>query len=161
MTENKHISAYDNMVKHLHDALESTPKTLTQGLEIAKQKTSELGGLTQEELNKVADYLKRDIEDAAHSLSSTDKDSLSEWLKFDLELIENFALDAFMSVADKTRIAWAQLEQQARQASIYQSGEITGPGSFVCMQCDHKITFTKTVQIPQCPECGNNTFQRI
>lgn len=160
MSENKLISAYNNMVKHLHDALQGTTKTLTHGLEIAKEKTSELGGLTPEELNKVSDYVKRDVEDAAHALHDKDNDSLAEWFKFDVELIENFALDAFMKVADQTRLGLAQLEQQAREASIYQSGEIAGPGTFICTQCGKQIDFKTTSAIPKCPACGGDTFQR-
>ena len=143
MSENKLINAYNNMVKHLHDALQGTTKTLTHGLEIAKEKTSEVGGLTQEELNKVSDYVKRDVEDAAHALNDKSNDALSEWFKFDLELIENFALDAFMSVADKTRL-----------------GEIAGPGTFTCMQCGKELNFKTTSAISECPECGGGTFQR-
>ncbi len=160
MSENKLINAYNNMVKHLHDALQGTTKTLTHGLEIAKEKTSEVGGLTQEELNKVSDYVKRDVEDAAHALNDKSNDTLSEWFKFDLELIENFALDAFMNVADKTRLGLAQIEQQAREASIYQSGEIAGPGTFTCMQCGKELNFKTTSAISECPECGGGTFQR-
>ena len=160
MSENKHINAYDNMVKHLHDSLADTSKSLSHGLESAKEKTSELGGLTQEEINKISDFVKRDIEDAAHAITDKSNDSLSEWLKFDIELIENFALDAFMNVADKTRVQLAELEQQARAATIYKAGEITSPGTLACTQCGKKINFKTTSKIPKCPDCGNETFQR-
>lgn len=160
MSENKHISAYDNMIKHLRDALADTSKSLSHGLETAKEKTSELGGLTQEEINKISDYVKRDVEDAAHTITDKSNDSLSEWLKFDIELIENFALGAFMDVADKTRIQLAELEQQARAASVYRTGEVTGPGTLVCTHCDKIIHFKTTSKIPECPACGNETFQR-
>lgn len=160
MTENKRVNAYDNMVKHLHDSLENTSKTLAHGLEAAKEKTSEFGGLTQEELNKVADNVKRDLEGAARSLSGEGNDSLKEWFKFDIDLIENFALDAFMNCADKTRVGLAQLEQLAQESSIYETGEITSPGTFTCLSCGKEIVFTTTSEIPACPACGNNTFQR-
>jgi len=160
MSDNKFIQAYNNMIKYLHDALNDTSKTISHGLDVAKEKTSELGGLTQEEINKVSDYVKRDVEDAAHSLTDDSKNSLSEWLKFDIELIENFALDAFLNVADKTRIELAKLEQAAREASMYHSGEVTGPGTLICTQCGKELVFKTTSEIPACPECGNKTFQR-
>ncbi len=160
MTENKRVNAYDNMVQHLHESLQNTSKTLSHGIETAKEKTSEIGGLTQEELNKVADNVKRDIEEAAHSIKGEGNDSLAEWFKFDIDLIENFAVDAFMSCADKTRVSLAQLEQLARESSIYESGEITSPGTFICSSCGKQIVFTTTTEIPDCPACGNNTFQR-
>lgn len=160
MSDNKFIQAYNNMIKHLHDALSGTSKTISHGLDVAKEKTSELGGLTQEEINRVSDYVKRDVKDAAQKLSDDSTDSFSEWLKFDIELLENFALDAFLSVADKTRIELAKLEQTAREASLYQAGEITSPGTLVCTQCGKEQTFKTTSEIPACPACGNKTFQR-
>jgi hypothetical protein len=30
--------------------------------------------------------------------------AVTEWLKFDIALLENFALDSFLSIADKTRL---------------------------------------------------------
>lgn len=160
MSDNKFIQAYNNMIKHLHDALSDTSKTISHGLDVAKEKTSELGGLSQEEINKVSDYVKRDVENAAHNLTDDSADSLSEWLKFDIELLENFALDAFLDVADKTRIELAKLQQNAMEASLYHSGEITGPGTLTCTKCGKQLIFKTTSEIPQCPECGNKTFQR-
>jgi rubrerythrin len=156
MGENKFIQAYNAILEHLSSA----GKSVAHGLDSAKEKTSELGGLTQEEAHKVADYVKRDLEDAAHSLNGTGNDSLSEWLKFDVELIENFAVDAFMSLADKTRVELAKLDQYARSTESYHSGEITSPGTLTCEQCNAEITFKSTSVIPQCPKCGAATFIR-
>ncbi|MGR8933771.1 MAG: zinc ribbon-containing protein [Gammaproteobacteria bacterium] len=157
MGENKFIQAYNAILEHLHNA----GKSVAHGLDSAKEKVSEFGGLTQEEAHKVADYVKRDLEDAAHNLTGTGNDSLSEWLKFDVELIENFALDAFMSVADKTRIELAKLDQYARSAETYHSGEITGPGTLTCEQCNEELTFKSTSVIPPCPKCSATTFIRV
>ena len=85
---------------------------------------------------------------------------MSEWLKFDIELIENLSLDAFLSVADKTRIELARLGEMAKKHS-YQSGEITIPGTFVCEKCAKEIAFKTTSEIPECPVCHGKTFIRI
>lgn len=178
MSENKYIDAYNTMMEHLHEDLGDASRTLARALDAAKEKVSEIGGLTQEEIHNISEYLKRDIEDAAqfladHSQDSTHEeppqdtateevpgDSLSEWLKFDIELIENFALDAFMGVADKTRLELAKLEQLARQNITYQTSEITGPGTLVCNQCNETIDFKTTSIIPECPKCSGKIFQR-
>ncbi len=164
MSENKLVDAYNKIITHLHEDLGDASRTLARALEAAKEKLSEIGGLTQEEINKVADYVKRDIEEAAHSLGTSeqesDEESLAEWLKFDIELLENFAWDAFMSVADKTRIELAKLEQMAKLNNLYLTGEITGPGTLVCEQCGEQLTFKTTSEIPKCPKCGGKTFKR-
>jgi rubrerythrin len=161
MSDNKFVEAYNAMMRHLYEIMDDTLHNVADALEMAKEKTSEIGGLTQEELNQVADFLMRDIEHAATSSPVVNDDrSLSEWLKFDIELLENFALDAFLSVADKTRIEWAKLESEAQKYHSYQSGEITGPGTFTCDECNKQIAFKSAAKIPDCPACGAKTFSR-
>ena len=166
MSENKFIEAYNNLMKHLYEAMDNTLHSVADALEIAKEKTSEFGGhaqeFTQEELDRIAHYVMRDIEHAATSPKPVkDNNSLSEWLKFDIELLENFALNRFMDIADKTRIELAKIATQAKKYHLYKSGEIAGPGTFVCDDCDKQIAFKSTSVIPDCPECGGKNFKRI
>ena len=161
MSDNKFVEAYNELMGHLYEIMDDTLHTVADAMEIAKEKTGKLGGLTQEEVNQVADFLMRDIEHAAISTPTVNnKDSLSEWFKFDIELLENFALDDFFSLADKTRIELAKIENQAKQFHTYKSGDITGPGTFNCDQCGKQIAFKSTSEIPECPECKAKTFSR-
>ncbi len=162
MGENKLIKAYDDLMGHLYEALDDTLHSVAEALEIAKEKTSALGGHTQEEINKIADYVMRDVEHAAtaHPSSQHDNNSLTDWLKFDIDLIENFALDAFLDIADKTRVKLAALEMDAKQYHPYKSGEIASPGTFVCEQCGKQIAFKSTSAIPECPACHAHDFTR-
>jgi len=161
MSEHKLIKLYDDLMGHLYEAMDDTLHTVAEALIIAKEKTSELGGHTQEEINKVADYVMRDVEHAATTSPNSHKDSLTEWLKFDIDLIENFALDAFLDIADKTRIKLAELEMDAKQYHPYQSGDIASPGTFVCDACGKEISFKSTSVIPECPTCHATAFSRI
>jgi hypothetical protein len=161
MNKNKLVAAYSDFMKHLHETMEETLHSFAEALEISKEKTAKTSDLSSDELDKVSGFVKRDIEHAAQRLSTEeDKDSLSEWLKFDIELIENFALDAFLSVADKTRLELAKLEQEA-EAHTYHSGDITVPGTFVCDDCGKEIAFKTASEIPECPQCHGKTFIRI
>jgi len=161
MDKNKLIKAYSELLQHLHETMEETLHSFTDALEISKDKTRESHDLTDEEAEQVSGFVKRDVEHAAHNLEQeADNESLAEWFKFDIEMIENFALDAFLSVADKTRIELAQLEQRAIKHS-YQAGEITGPGTFVCEACGKEIAFKTPSEIPECPVCQAKTFVRV
>jgi hypothetical protein len=161
MGENKLIKAYDDLMGHLYEAMDDTLHSVADALEVAKEKTSALGGHTQEEINKIADYVMRDVEHVATSPSQQDENnSLSEWLKFDIDLIENFALDAFSDIADKTRVKLAALEMDAKQYHPYKSGEVAGPGTFTCDACGKQIAFKSTSVIPHCPACNGETFSR-
>jgi ElaB/YqjD/DUF883 family membrane-anchored ribosome-binding protein len=165
-TTDRLVDAYDEMLKRTREGIEhaqqqaeeATPK-LRHMLEQVRESMVELGELTREEAAKIADYVERDVEDAAHWLVDTGED-LREWWRFDLELIEQRMLDAFTSVADQTSLQLKQWAERARQASLYQAGQITGPGTLVCDKCGAETHFTRTGRIPACAECGNLTFRR-
>ena len=69
MNKNKLIAAYSDFMKHLHETMEDTLHTFAEALEISKEKTGKSSDLTEDELNKLSGYVKRDIEHAAHGLS--------------------------------------------------------------------------------------------
>jgi rubrerythrin len=161
MNKDKLIKAYGEFMQHLHEAMEDTLHSFSEALEISKEKTSQSNELTDEELDKVSSYVQRDIEHAAQGLEhKADNDSLSEWFKFDVELIEKFTLDAFLSVADKTRIELEKIKQLATKHT-YHSGDITFPGTFICDECGKEIAFKIPSEIPECPTCHATTFIRI
>jgi len=161
MNKNKIVNAYTELMEHLYTAMDDTLHSMADALDSGKQKLREVGNLTDEEIEKVSASVKRDVEHAAHGLSAkADNDSLTEWFKFDVELLENFALDAFLGIADKTRIELAKLEQLA-VAHTYHSGDITVPGTFICDDCGKEIAFKQPSEIPQCPACKGKTFIRI
>lgn len=161
MAKNKFVTAYTDLMEHLYLAMDNSLHSMADAWDIAKAKMGKAGELTQEEINIISDALKRDIESAAHGLPGhQDANSLSEWFKFDIDLIENFTLGAFLSLADKTRIELAKLGEEAKHHT-YQSGDITLPGTFTCDQCSKEIAFKTPSQIPECPACHCKTFTRI
>lgn len=161
MNKDKLIKAYSELMQHLHETMEDTLHTFAEALEISKQKTNKDNDLTEAEMDEVSGYVQRDIEHAAHGLShQADNDSLTEWFKFDVELVEKLILDAFLSVADKTRIELEKIKQLATKHT-YHSGDITFPGTFICDECGKEIAFKTPSEIPECPKCHATTFIRI
>jgi excinuclease ABC subunit A len=63
-------------------------------------------------------------------------------------------MDAFTKVADQTSLQLAQWAEVARQMSLYQAGEVTGPGTLVCDRCGAETHFVKAGRIPPCADCG-------
>ncbi|MCF7987832.1 MAG: zinc ribbon-containing protein [Methylovulum sp.] len=161
MNKNKLINAYSDLMAHIYEAMDDTLHSFADALDIAKEKASKVSDLSNEDIEKVSKFIKRDVEHAAHGLTEqADKQSLAEWFKFDIELIENFTLDAFLSIADKTRVELAKLQQLAKKHT-YHSGEITSPGTFICDACGKEIAFKTPSEIPHCPACHADTFIRI
>ena len=155
MSDKKFVDAYNDLMGNLYETMDDTLHSVADALDLAKEKTSELGGLTQDEINQVSDFLMRDIEHAANN-----EEEIAEWFKFDIELLENFALDAFSSLTDKTRVELAKIENQANKYHPYNNGDIAGPGTFTCNKCDKQIAFKSTSIIPECPICKAKTFSR-
>jgi NADH pyrophosphatase NudC (nudix superfamily) len=161
MSENKLTKAYNDFMQYMYEATDDTLHSIADNLELAKEKISAIGGLSQDEISHIADAVSRDIHHAAHNTADNSNDSLTEWLKFDIELLENFALESFRNIADKTRIELAELSQTAEQYSHpYKAGDVTAPGTLHCEKCDKVIAFKSTSIIPECPECGSKTFIR-
>ncbi|VAX06679.1 hypothetical protein MNBD_GAMMA26-439 [hydrothermal vent metagenome] len=157
------VKAYETMLGRVNEAIESaeqaTIPALKKNIEHAREKAIEVGELTREEAEKIGAYLERDMHDAGEFLAQTGEE-FRTWARFDLELIEDRILEIFASVADKTRLELGALAERARQASLYRTGEITGPGTLLCTSCSKEIHFHKTGHIPPCAGCRGTEYRR-
>ena len=156
-------AAYDTMAERVRDGLkraeETTVPAFTEALREARERAVTLGELTREEADRLSGYLERDIHDAAEFIVETGQD-FRDWFKFDWQLIEKRLFDTVAGVADQTSMQLKALADQARMASQYHSGDITGPGSLVCTHCGEVVHFQHTHAIPPCPQCNGETFKR-
>ncbi len=159
----KLVHAYNRMMERVRHAIEGAESkalpTIRHSIEKARQKAVELEELTQEEADKVAYYLKRDVHDAGKHLAESSHE-LGDWLRFDIERIEDRLLDIFSRVADRTRIEWVELQHELEQDPPYHSGEVTGPGTLYCSACNEALHFHHTARIPPCPKCKSGNFRR-
>jgi len=163
------VEAYNQMMARVRDSIDNaeanTMPTLQKAIEQAKDQAIHLGEVSLEEADEIGNYIKRDINDAAEYLMETSHE-FSEWLMLDIDIIEQKVLELFLSVADKTRIELEQLSHAACNISTepknneYKSGEITGPGSLICVNCEQMIQFNTTGSIPDCQQCGGQVFKR-
>ncbi len=162
--DGKLVDAYNRMLEQARHAGEQAERevrpVLAHLLESAKEKAVELGELTRDEAEKVGAWVRRDIEDAADYLKSSEAGELVDWLKFDIQLVEDRLLELFTSVADQTRLELIRLKQAAERASEYHTGEVTGIGALQCTGCDKILHFHATGHIPPCPKCRGTRFIR-
>ncbi|TNF36592.1 MAG: hypothetical protein EP315_03935 [Gammaproteobacteria bacterium] len=161
--DHKLVDAYNRMMARIRDSIDSAEAsavpTLQKAINMAKQEAIHLGEITLEEAEEIGNYIKRDINDAAEYLMETSHE-FSEWLMLDLEIIEQKVLELFLSVADKTRLELEQFAHPRCEISEYHTGEITGPGSLVCVDCGQMVHFNTTSHIPPCPKCHHTEFRR-
>lgn len=162
-TREKLISAYHRMLEQTQSAfketLQDTAPQLKKLIDNAVETSIEIGELTKEEAHKIGEYLRRDLQDATEYMHTSNKE-LKDWFRFDLELVEDRLLEMFSLMSDPTRIALDNLAQTADMAE-WHTGEITGPGTLRCDDCDHDLHFHQVGHIPPCPNCHATKFHRI
>ncbi len=154
---------YDTLMEKAHEIVERGQEggeNLVKALQEAVETVVEMGEYTREEAERASDFLQRDLQDAGSYLQRTRKE-LGDWLHMDLELIEWSLIDMFLSVADRTRVELTRLAELAEQASHYQTGEITGPGTLVCDNCGEQLHFKHSGHIPPCPKCHGSRYSRL
>jgi len=159
----KLVHAYNRMMERVKDALKQTEKNtlaaLHYNIDLAREKAVELGELSREEAARLADYLRRDLEDAGEYLADSGAE-LSSWLQFDVELVEDRLWEVFTAAADQTKLAYLDLAQRAQRASEYHTGELTTVGTLRCSACGELLHFHGTGHIPPCPKCHSTRFTR-
>ena len=138
---------------------EKTGPVLHKLIDDTSEKISELGELTEEEAEKVSDYLKRDLREAARYMVETGAD-FKKWLAIDTAIVEDYLLERFKQAADQTTIELAKLKVSAESAE-YHTGEITGPGVLTCDECGEHLHFHKAGHIPPCAKCQGTHFHRL
>ena len=159
----KFVHAYEQMLERTKSLLseaghEIAPK-VDHAVDIAKEKATELGELSLGEAEKIGDYLKRDLRDAAEFIAD-DNNDLRNWLRFDIGLVEDRIIDALSLLVDQTKVDLADFAEQARRFGEWHTGEITGPGTLVCKECGEVLQFHKTGHIPPCPKCHATAYRR-
>lgn len=162
-TTDRLVQAYNRMMERVRHTLEEaeskTLPNIRQSIDRARDNAVELEELTRDEAEKVAYYLKRDMQDAGRHLSESGHE-LADWLRFDIDRIEDNLLELFGRVADRTRLEWLELQHELESDPPYHSGEITGPGTLYCTACNEPQQFHRTAPIGTCPACGGSTFRR-
>jgi hypothetical protein len=157
--------AYELMLERTAEGLERLGKLEKEAeprvahvLAEAKEKAVELGELTREEADQIADYLDRDLKAAGAWMADTGEE-FRDWLGMESALIGDHLLGMFIRAADQTSIELQKLRERAAGAE-YKTGEITGIGTLVCSGCGEQLHFQKAGHIPPCPKCNGTSFRR-
>lgn len=157
------VAAYEAMLERVHEAADSaeskTVPWLRETLANARERAVELEELTREEAERVSKYVERDLHEAASFIAETGQE-FRDWASFDWQLMQNRMLELFAGMADQTSDALRQFAEQARDASVYRTGDITAPGQFECVACGAVLKLPKTGHLPPCAKCQGTGFRR-
>lgn len=158
---------YNRMLQRVEKALvaaeDKTWETLTTEIDKAVEFEMELGEATRDELSLLAAYLRRDLQHLVQFFGSGDEEeTLGDWLRLDLSLVEKQLADMLLSIADKTQVETLELDQKIHHApDQYLSGEIATAGVLRCLDCGEPVALTVTTRIEPCHHCGSHYFERI
>lgn len=150
-SDNRLVDGYQKLMEFLHEKPQ---------IDHALERLAELGELTREEVDKIADYLKRDVEDAANYMEITGKD-LKDWLKYDFYMVEGTLGETFSKMVDETRETLKNFENEASRIGEWHTGEIVGLGTFECVACGEVIHFHAPGHMPPCPKCHASKYRRL
>lgn len=156
----KLTEAYNLMLERSRETMKNTQSGVRKAVDTAMEKATELEELTREEAELVSIYVMRDLADAATFIDKSGKE-LRDWLRFDLEVVENALAQRFAQMVDHTRLELDKLEMQANAVGEWHTGEIVGIGTLKCKSCGEVLHFHQTGHIPPCPKCHGSTFRRI
>ena len=150
---------YEAAAEKFHNLKDKTDVSFHRLVDEVRDRVVELEELTEQEAETVANWLKRDIDDAAQYLSETGHE-LKDWLGFETALLESGILELLLRAADPATLALLKLKESSQHPYIYHTGEITGPGTLVCDKCGEKLHFYKAGKIPPCPKCHGSSYHR-
>jgi len=161
--DDKLIKIYDQVMdqvaESLHAADSAVQPTMEEIIENATEMVHKAQDVSLKDAQELSRYLKRDLNDALNSVVHQGKE-LSDWLKFDYELVEDKFIDIVSKAADKTWLTLNQFEKSKRVVIIYKTGEMAAPGVLDCVACSQSMQFKKSSRIPPCPKCHQTEFVR-
>lgn len=152
------VDLYEKMSKIFKENLERAGTLTEDAFEKALKESVDWAGKLREhyseDISRVSGFIRRDWHDAIRFSGERTRRSL------DLDRLQAGVMD-FLSKLAKT--AGAQLEEFAKRLNdrlTYNTGEITGPGTLQCAQCEQVLAIEKTTRIPPCPKCQHTLFRR-
>jgi len=159
----KLTKAYNQILETAKEIMDVTKKeaepAILDAIDKAKEKVSEFSELTSEEMDKVSDYIVRDLHDAAEFIAEGERE-IADWLRLDMLYIEDSLLDSFSNMVDHTALALKEIRERAERANEWHTGEIAGVGTLICNACGEHIHFSKAGHIPPCPKCHATIYSR-
>ena len=149
---------YENMSRILRENLERaglfTEEAFEKALDESRDWALKFKENHQEEIGRVADFIRRDWQEGMRSTGERARKTL------DPERLHAGLLGLLLQLA-RSAGDWLQAwAERLRERLTYRSGEIAGAGTLACNACGQQLRFDKPTAIPACPNCGGGAYTR-
>ncbi len=151
---------YEQVADDLHRTEDKTGPLIHELIDGAKDKIKDLEEIAEEDAEKLAVWLKRDLDEVTNYVSETEY-ALKDWLGFETSLIENAMIHTLLESTDRAKLALLKMKKSIHEPYDYHTGEVAGFGTLICDECGEKLHFHKAGKIPPCPRCHETSFHRI
>jgi hypothetical protein len=151
-------SLYEKMSKAVRENLDKagqlTEETLERALKDSREWARQLREHYGDDIPKVAEYLRRDFQDAVRITREQTRKKLSP---------DRLGAGLMAFVQRMAEKAGSQLDSFASRLGerlTYKTGEVAGPGTLTCAACGQQMAIENASRIPPCPKCRGTAFRR-
>jgi len=161
MTDNSHdpkeVGLYEKLAERTAELLDEGKKNFDEALKKAREEASKAGDYTREQVDKAAEFVKRDLAEIGKQADRAKK-ALKEAVEPQRVAagMQSIFTRILIGAAD-TLSDWAK---KAENSLEYKTGEITSPGTLTCKDCGAEMHLKTTGRIPPCPKCHKTIFRK-
>lgn len=152
--EQQEVGLYEKLVTRTAELLEGSRRTFDEALKKAKEDLSKAGNYTSEQMEKVADYVTRDMAENANKASAAVKSAV------DPQRMAVGAQSIFARILNSASDALSDLAERTERTLEFKTGEVTSPGTLTCKGCGSELHLKTTGRIPPCSKCSKTIFRK-
>lgn len=152
--EQEEVGLYEKLAARTADLLEEGKKTFDEALKRAKEELAAAGDFSREQLDKLGEYVRRDLKENAGKAREAVKKAVEP------QRLAAGVQSAFARILSSAAETLTELAERSEKSLQYKTGEITSPGTLTCKECEAEMHMTKTTRIPPCPKCHKTLFRK-
>jgi putative protein kinase ArgK-like GTPase of G3E family len=152
--EPQEVSFYEKLAARTAELLEEGKKTLDEALKKAKDELTKAGNFTNEQADKVAEWVRRDVRQGAQKASDAVRSAI------DPQRMAAGAQSIFARILTSTADTLNDLAKKTEQTLEFKTGEVTNAGTLTCKGCGAEMHMKKPARIPPCPKCHQTVFRK-
>ncbi|HKJ66416.1 MAG TPA: hypothetical protein VKA68_00525 [bacterium] len=159
--EERATEAYDHILDNLRGILSSTSELTRQefdrALRSAGSSLDEASEFTRQEIDRAIKAVRKDWQNLMQA-ADKQKDTFLQSESF--RQVANTSLEFLGRLSKSIKDFANVVDEKVDEQLTYHTGEVAGPGKFVCTECGKAMNFKKSGRIPPCSSCKNTSFRR-